>query len=90
MVNHANNLAGHMDHRDAVAVLRTLHQGGYPLPADEVYAWALAHRWPARGAERLRELAHKVDAGRTVQLKGQWPFRSEILQIWQAEATEHD
>ena len=27
MVNHANNLAGSMDHRDAVAVLRTLHKG---------------------------------------------------------------
>lgn len=90
MVNHANNLAGSLDHRDAVAVLRTLHKGGYRLPADAVYAWALANGWPARGAERLREMASKVDAGRVVQLKGNWPFRSDILDVWQAEAVEND
>jgi len=88
MVNHANALAGSLDHRDAVAVLRTLHQGGYRLPADDVYAWALANGWPARGADRLREMAGKIDAGRQVQLKGQWPFASDILEVWRAEAKE--
>lgn len=88
MVNHANNLAGALDHRDAVAVLRTLHRGGYRLPADDVYAWALANGWPARGAERLREMASKIDAGRTVQLKGPWPLRSDILEVWRAEAED--
>jgi hypothetical protein len=87
-VNHANNLAGSLDRRDAVAVLRTLHKGGYSLPADTVYAWALAHAWPASGAERLRDLATKIDAGSTVQLKGPWPFRDAILQVWQAEAAD--
>jgi len=86
MVNHANNLAGALDHRDAVAVLRTLHKGGYRLPADDVYAWALANGWPARGAERLRDMASKIDAGRTVQLKGPSPLRPGILKMWRAEA----
>lgn len=90
MVNHANNLAGSMDHRDAVAVLRTLHKGSYRLPADAVYAWALANGWPARGAERLRGIADKVDAGRVVQLKGRWPFRDDILDVWRAEAGKGD
>jgi hypothetical protein len=36
MVNHANNLAGSLDRRDAVAVLRTLNEANYPLPPDEV------------------------------------------------------
>lgn len=90
MVNHANNLAGSLDRRDAVAVMRTLHKGGYQLPAEAVYAWALAHGWPAAGAERLRELAEKIDAGSTVQLTGSWPLRDDILQVWQAEASESD
>ncbi len=88
MVNHANNLAGALDHRDAVAVLRVLHRGRYALPADEVYAWALANGWPARGAERLREMAEKIDAGRTVQMKGPSPLRPEVLSMWKAEANQ--
>jgi hypothetical protein len=86
MVNHANNLAGALDHRDAVAVLRELHRGGYRLPADAVYAYALAHGWPGRGAERLRELASKIDAGRTVRLQSSSPLRPDILQRWRDEA----
>lgn len=86
MVNHGNNLAGGYDRRDAVAVLRTLHQGGYQLPDGEVYAWTLAHGWPARGAERLRDLAEKIDAGRTVQLRGGSPLRPDVLDRWRAQA----
>lgn len=87
-VNHGNNLAGPLDHRDAVAVLRTLHKGGFALPADDVYAWALAHGWPARGAERLRELSARIGAGRIVQLKGSSPLRADVLDFWRAEATQ--
>jgi hypothetical protein len=85
-VNLANNLAGALDRRDAVAVLRVLHKGGYALPGDQVYAWALGHGWPSRGAERLREMAEKIDAGRTMQLKGAWPFRDDILDTWKSSA----
>jgi hypothetical protein len=85
-VNHANNLAGALDRRDAVAVLRVLHKGGYSLPCDQVYAWALGNGWPGRGAERLREMAEKIDAGRIMQLKGPWPFRDDILGKWKSEA----
>lgn len=88
MVNHANNLAGTLDHRDAVAVLRTLHKGGYPLPADDVYAWALGLGWPARGALRLRDMAAKIDAGRTVRLQGRWPLRDDVLDTWRAHAAD--
>jgi hypothetical protein len=86
-VNHANNLAGALDRRDAVAVLRVLHAANYPLPAEDVYAWALAHGWPARGAERLREMAAKIDAGRSLQLKGPWPFTPDILERWRSSAS---
>lgn len=86
VVNHANNLAGGLDHRDAVAVLRELHRGGYRLPPDAVYAFALAHGWPGRGAGRLRELASQIDAGKAVRLQGPSPLRSDILQRWRDEA----
>lgn len=88
MVNHGNNLVGAYDHRDAVAVLRTLHKAHYALPAEEVYAWALSAGWPARGALRLRDMAAKIDAGRTVQMKGASPLRSDMLSLWRAEARD--
>lgn len=87
MVNHANNLAGALDHRDAVAVLRLLHKGKYALPHEAVYEWALANGWPARGAERLRAMAEKIDAGRTVQMKGTSPLTSDTLARWKAAAS---
>lgn len=88
MVNHSNNLVGALDHRDAVAVLRLLRNGGYALPHDAVYEWALANGWPARGAERLREMAEKIDAGRVVQMKGTSPLATGTLTRWQEKASE--
>lgn len=85
-VNHANHLAGSLDRRDAVAVLRTLKQGGYELNPDGIYAWALANGWPGRGAERLRELAEAYEAGKRPQMKGDFPFRADILQVWRRDA----
>jgi hypothetical protein len=85
-VNHSNNLAGSLDHRDAVAVLRTLKKARYALPASDVYAWSLANGWPARGAERLRNLASDFEAGKHPQMKGEYPFRADILDTWRAKA----
>lgn len=85
-VNPGNNLAGSLDRRDAVAVLRTLRDGGYGLPPDPVYSWAIANGWQARGAERLRKLAEDFEAGKRPQLKGPYPFRSDILEIWRRDA----
>lgn len=88
MVNQANNLHGSFDRRAAIATLKILHNGGYRLPEYEVYAWAFSHGWPATGAEELRELAAKVDAGRVVQLKGGSPLQNDILDVWRAEAAD--
>ncbi len=89
-VNHSNNLAGALDKRDAISVLRILHRAGYPLPRDAVYAWALAHGWPTRGAERLRELAGKFEDGVRVQLRGHSPWRDDILEQWRAKAKSRE
>jgi hypothetical protein len=87
-VNQSNHLAGALDHRDAVAVLRILKKGGYALPPKDVYAWAFAHGWPSAGAERLSELAEKFEAGVRVQMRGPNPFGGDILEVWRAEAIE--
>ncbi len=85
VVNHANNLAGSMDKRDAIGVLRLLRKGGYRLPPEPIYAWALANGWPARGAERLRELAQKFEAGIAVR-GGQSPaLRPSAVAEWRRQ-----
>jgi hypothetical protein len=88
LVNHANNLAGALDRRDAVAVLQTLHDGGHELAADQIYEWALIHGWPSRGADRLREMAEKIARGVRPRLNGPWPLRAGTLDTWRNEAAE--
>jgi hypothetical protein len=90
MVNHANQLAGSMDKRDAVWILKILHKGGHRLNPDDIYAWALANGWPSRGAARLKEYAERIGAGRTVQAGMPNPFRPDMLERWRAEATGND
>lgn len=90
LVNHDNNLTGAMDEDDAVAVLRTLHDGGYALPAELVHAWALANGWSQSGAVRLSKLARKIDTGTRPRLNGLWPLREGILDTWRSEASQND
>jgi hypothetical protein len=70
------------------AVLRMLKNGGYRLPPDPIYSWAIANGWSSRGSERLRLLAADFEAGKRPRLKGGKPFRSDILDVWRREA-EH-
>lgn len=87
MVNHANQLAGALDRRDAVAVLTTLHRAGYRLAPSAVYAWALAHGWPARGAQRLREMCERLSTGHTLRAAGaDRSLAPDILQQWRDAA----
>jgi hypothetical protein len=87
LVNHANQLAGALDRRDAVNVLRTLHEGGYRLVPDELYAWALAHGWPATGAMRLKDLAAQIASGGRPRAE-RGALRADILDVWRADATK--
>lgn len=88
LVNLSNNLAGSADRRDAVAVLRTLKDGGYRFVPDLMYAWAITNGWENRGAERLRMLAADFEAGKRPQLKGAYPLRADVLDRWRREAGE--
>ena len=85
LVNHANNLAGALDRRDAVNVLLTLHEGGHVLQPAEIYTWALAHGWPAAGATRLKDLAGQIAAGGRPRAERS-ALRPDILQVWRRDA----
>ncbi|MDP3713796.1 MAG: hypothetical protein Q8R60_15075 [Mycobacteriales bacterium] len=86
LVNHANNLAGAMDRRDAVNVLLTLHDAGHQAEPDELYAWALANGWPAGGATRLKEFAVQIAGGHRPRVD-RGALRPDILEVWRREAT---
>jgi hypothetical protein len=86
LVNQSNNLAGVMDHRDAVTVLQLLHDGDHRLDPPSIYAWALAHGWPARGAQRLQKLAAAIAGGKRPRPGVEPALRSDILQVWRDDA----
>lgn len=86
LVNHANQLAGSMDRRDAVNVLQTLHDGGHHLDPANIYAWALANGWPAAGAQRLKELASDIAGGKRPRPGIPGGLRPDILQLWRRDA----
>lgn len=88
LVNHANQLAGSMDKRDAINVLRTLHDSGHRLDPPAIYTWALAHGWPAGGAQRLRKYAEDFAAGKRPRSSNPQALRPGILETWRQTASE--
>jgi hypothetical protein len=84
LVNQNNHLASTFDRNLAVAVLLTLHDGGHRLDPEGIYAHALSSGWPADGADRLKELAERVAAGKRPRIYGNWPLQRDLLQRWRA------
>jgi hypothetical protein len=86
MVNIANNLAGAMNKRDAIDVLMRLHDAGHRYDPEALFAWALANGWNARGAERLRDFATRINSGKRLRLGMSTALRPDIVQAWREEA----
>lgn len=87
-VNHANNLAGSLDQADARTWFRVLKKAGLPIDPDALYAQALADGWPSRGAERLREMATKVAAGKSLKGWSDQRWASDVVARWRAESQD--
>ena len=81
------NLSGSLDQRDGKRVLRTLHEGGYDLAPEALYAWALAAGWKSRGAQRLEKMGTSIKAGIRLQVsKESMAGGEERLERWRREA----
>jgi hypothetical protein len=64
-------------HYESIARRQTWRQRRRRHPPEAIYMWALAHSWPSRGADRLRELASDFEAGPHPRAKAPNPFRAE-------------
>jgi len=81
------SLSGSLDQRDGKRVLRTLHEGGYDLDPEALYAWALAAGWKSRGAQRLEKMGTSIKAGIRLQVsKESMAGGEERLERWRREA----
>lgn len=89
-VNHSNQLAGALDRADAVTWFRILTRAGLPIDPEALYAHALANGWPGGGAARLKEMATKVAAGKSLQGWNEPRWSDDAVARWRAKAAESD
>lgn len=87
-VNHSNQLAGALDRADAVTWFRVLMRAGFPIDPEALYAHALANGWPGRGAARLKEMATKVAAGKSLQGWNESRWSEDVVAHWRMKAAE--
>jgi hypothetical protein len=85
-VNHSNALAGVHDKADGVAFFRALVDARLPIDPEALYAHALADGWPASGAQRLKEMATKVAAGKRLQGWNDGRWRADVVDHWRRQA----
>ena len=77
-------------YRGAIAKgLKTLKDAGYVLDLEGLHTHAIGHGWRASNAAILREVAGRLNEGRTIQGVKDAPLRDDILEHWRAEATRH-
>jgi hypothetical protein len=81
MVNVASLYASAGGRDRAVAVLRTLHDGGHILDPEVVRTWAMAEGWSAVAAGELTKLAKQIAAGKQLRIRRR-VLRSDILDVW--------
>lgn len=78
-------------YRAAVAKgLTILKNAGYALAPDDLHVHAIGHGWRASNADILRDVAERINAGRTIQGMKTAPLRDDVLEHWRAEAGRTD
>ncbi|MCZ2813159.1 hypothetical protein O2W15_17135 [Modestobacter sp. VKM Ac-2979] len=84
LINQSNGLTGYG--RDiAVTALLTLHDAGYQLDPEEIYAWTLSKGWRPMGAAELRDFATAINRG-TRPRAHRPALRADILDVWRSDA----
>jgi len=78
-------------YRAAIAKgLAILKGAGYSLNPDDLYVHAIGHGWRASNADILRDVAERINAGRTIQGMKTAPLRDDVLEHWRAKAERVD
>jgi hypothetical protein len=85
-VNHANGLVDSHGRDSAIVTLQRLHQAGYGLDVEKLYAWALSNGFRLDEAGRLKEFAEKVKEGHRFRLRYGDTYRKDIVSLWESEA----
>lgn len=74
-------------YRAAIAKgLTILKRAGFALRPDDLHTQAIGHGWRASNAEILRDVAGRINAGRTIQGMKSAPLRDDVLDHWRSEA----
>lgn len=74
-------------YRAAIAKgLTILKNAGYVLNPEDLHTHAIGHGWRASNANILRDLAERINAGRTIQGMKTAPLRDDVLEHWRFEA----
>jgi hypothetical protein len=66
--------------------LTILRNAGYALEPSALHAHAIGHGWRASNAEKLREVAVRVNEGRVIQGMKSAPLRDDVLTYWRERA----
>ena len=66
--------------------LTILKSAGFALDPDDLHTHAIGHGWRASNAEILRDVAARINAGRTIQGMKSAPLRDDVLDHWRTEA----
>lgn len=76
-------------YRGAIAKgLAILKNAGYDLSPEDLHVHAIGHGWCASNADILRDVAARINAGRTIQGMKTAPLRDDVLEHWRSEAAE--
>jgi hypothetical protein len=85
-VNHANGLASTFDKEYAIQTLQGLVRAGYTYDVGNLVAWASAHGFTGREAQRLRDFATKARQGHRFRRTSSPMLVDNIVEQWEQEA----
>jgi hypothetical protein len=66
--------------------LTILRNAGYALDPSALHTHAIGHGWRASNAEKLREVATRINEGRVIQGMKSAPLRDDVLDYWRERA----
>lgn len=79
------------DQRDRAIMAKgliILRGAGYNLDPHALHTHAIGRGWRASNAEKLREIATRINAGRVIQGMTSAPLRDDVLAHWRQRAAQ--